>query len=404
MKRTGLFNAAHLLVAALLIAVGGVAVVAAPALAEPAYSTQTMGSVVVTATQAAGAWYTDRYAPASFESTTFEGQSRLRVGISSADSSSTRPPAYNSAFYNTQGRKFDVNSPVNSYVAGDLYIGADWATQNRRSDLWATTSDASNAIAGYPVFGFVHSNDATAGANGFRVFDQTGDGSWVVVPLPEGFTYGTWHNLRIQLNADSFTYYLDGKLVYTDKATFGSVRIDNMMVQAYNFSSSYDVYWDNVAAHPVGYVEPALAVWRFHSVKGIGSYLWTADPGEKAYTVDHLKTSWTHEGQAFAINENNAKNSATQWRFRNKKSGSYFYTSDPREKANVETNLTATWIYEGPTWNVSRDAGVTSPVWRFRCLKSATFLWTADPDEMASIDKNLKSTYKLEGIAYYLGK
>ena len=147
-----------------------------------------------------------------------------------------------------------------------------------------------------------------------------------------------------------------------------------------------------------------LAVWRFHSVKVVGSYLWTADPNEKANIQANLRKSWTFEGQAFAINTNNPKNNATQWRFRNKKLGTYFYTSDPNEKANLQANLSATWVFEGPVWNVSRDAVGTAPVWRFRCLKNPTFLWTSDPNEKLTIQMKLQKTYVLEGIAYYVGQ
>jgi hypothetical protein len=147
-----------------------------------------------------------------------------------------------------------------------------------------------------------------------------------------------------------------------------------------------------------------LPVWRFRSPKVVGSYLWSADPAEKANIMANLSKTWIYEGPAFNINRNNPKNSATMWRFRNKKLGTYFYTADPEEKANIIANLASTWIYEGPSWNVSRDSVGTIPVWRFRCLKKATYLWTSDPAEMQSIQSNLAGTYALEGVAYYIGQ
>jgi cell wall-associated protease len=52
-------------------------------------------------------------------------------------------------------------------------------------------------------------------------------------------------------------YLLDGKLVYTDANISGSTTFGNMMLQAYNFGDeNYDVYWDNVASHPIGWTEP----------------------------------------------------------------------------------------------------------------------------------------------------
>jgi putative cell wall-binding protein len=259
MQRTALSKAARVVAFSLLIAVGALVCAPATLLADsPLYFTDKMvGTLVLAAAQTPNAWYVDRYAPASFESTTFDGQPRLHIAISTSDSAANRPLGFDSTFYNTQGRKIDINTPVNSYIAGDLYIGADWETHNRRSDLWATTFDAvaTTTPSGYPIFGFVHNNSYAPSQNGFRVFDQTS--GWTMVPLPVGFTYGSWHNLRIEMYSDSFKYYLDGTLVYIDTVTNNSATFGNMMVQAYNFGDeNYDAYWDNVASRPIGYVEP----------------------------------------------------------------------------------------------------------------------------------------------------
>src|SRR6187455_2753802 len=53
------------------------------------------------------AWFTDRYAPSSFSNVgaLFGRNDVLAIVLSSADGAASRPPAYASAFYNTQGRK-----------------------------------------------------------------------------------------------------------------------------------------------------------------------------------------------------------------------------------------------------------------------------------------------------------
>jgi putative cell wall-binding protein len=227
---------------------------------EPAYFLDTFDtSTPTTDTRlfTPGVWTVDRYAPASFESTTFNGQGRLHVGISTNDSQANRPVDYAHPRFNTQGRNFLINTPAGSYIAGDLYIGSDWATHNRRADLWAAayTTSSPDAVT-WPVIGFVHDNSAPASQNGFRVWTDA-DG-WVMVPTPAGFTYGSWHNLRIEFLADCFRFFLDGKLVYTDRATSGASRLGLLMLQAYNFGDeSYDVYWDNIDSHPIGWSLPS---------------------------------------------------------------------------------------------------------------------------------------------------
>ena len=146
-------------------------------------------------------------------------------------------------------------------------------------------------------------------------------------------------------------------------------------------------------------------VWRFRQKNVTGSYLWTADPNEMANVSANLTKWWLYEGVAFNINEANPVNDAPLWRFRNLKSGTYLYTADVNEKTNIQNTLSGTWFLEGYNYSVSVTSDVTTvPVWRFRCLKNATYLWTSDPNEKLTIETTLKSTYKLEGVSYYIGQ
>ena len=84
--------------------------------------------VSTAATAAPGVWYTDRYAPAVFESYNFGGKMVLRHGVRVADSAANRPPAYSSTFYNTQGRKLDTNlSGATQSFSIDLWVDSTWA-------------------------------------------------------------------------------------------------------------------------------------------------------------------------------------------------------------------------------------------------------------------------------------
>jgi hypothetical protein len=393
-------------VVAVLIACA-LAASAVPAFAmSPVYFTDKMDSApVLSAAQAPNAWYVDRFAPASFESTTFDGQPRLRVGISTNDSAANRPLGFDSTFYNTQGRKFDINTPVESYIAGDLYVAADWATHNRRSDLWATTFDATptDPPAGYPIFGFVHNNSAAPDQNGFRVFDQTN--GWTMVPLPAGFAYGTWHNLRIELHADSFKYYLDNQLVYTDPVTGGSTTFGNMMVQAYNFGDEdYSAYWDNIASHPIGYVEPVtyVPVFRFYRPDR-GSHFYTSDPAEKDNVIDKLSKTYRYEGIAFELNTAAPTMVAPLFRFYNVRTGVHFYTASVAERDAVIANSSALYHYEGVAYDVSLSPA-DAPVYRFFNKKAGTHFYTASESEKQNTIDHLGATFTYEGIGYYLAR
>ena len=146
-----------------------------------------------------------------------------------------------------------------------------------------------------------------------------------------------------------------------------------------------------------------MPVWRFRNMHMVGSYLWTSDPAEKANIIATLGKTWSYEGVAFIVNRSNPLNSTPLWRFRNLRRGTYFYTANAAEKADVEATQSKTWTLEGVAWNVSLTP-TNTPVWRFRCLKDSTHLWTSDPNEKLSIESTLGKTYQLEGIAYWIGQ
>src|ERR1700712_509629 len=95
--------------------------------------------VSTSSSQAAGSWYTDRYAPSGFTApVSFGGDNRLQETISSADGANSRPGSFTSSFYNTQGRKYDLDAGVTS-MSIDLYVDSSWASTGRRmAGFWGT--------------------------------------------------------------------------------------------------------------------------------------------------------------------------------------------------------------------------------------------------------------------------
>lgn len=207
-------------------------------------ATQTFDTpVTITASQApvAGAWYVDRYAPAGFASPVlFAGDNRLKQSISAADGLNTRPPAFQSNFYNTQGRKFDLGAGVR-HLAIDLYVPGDWATSGRRmAGLWGTGFDATNTVSAFPIVEFA----SLDGTPRFRLFD--GSVGFVDIGLPTGFAFDSFTRLDIRLSGNSFVYRI-GDLTASAGAN-GSTSIGNVILQGHNNLAgvSYDIYWDNL--------------------------------------------------------------------------------------------------------------------------------------------------------------
>ena len=104
--------------------------------------------VAIAPTAAPGVWYTDRYAPAVFESYNFSGEMVLRHGVRVADSAANRPPAYSDVFYSTQGRKLDTNlAGSQQSMSIDLWLDSTMAgPDGRNAGLWATGVDAPTPV------------------------------------------------------------------------------------------------------------------------------------------------------------------------------------------------------------------------------------------------------------------
>ncbi len=238
----------------MFLAAASLACLALP-LASTARAGQTItfdspSDVVISATQAPGVWYTDRYAPASFASGQ-NGGSRTGVllqGISASDNNAGRPPAFSANFYNTQGRKFDLPSPTTTLQI-ELYVDRAWdslsqnisGAEGRLASFWATGVDNLNAVSNFPIIEFNNNRDGASG-NGFRVFDN--NLGFVDVG---GFTgYDKWYTLTMSLVGNQVLYNVNGTLVYTDTDAGGSVTLSNVILQGYNAGNSYSIAWDNL--------------------------------------------------------------------------------------------------------------------------------------------------------------
>jgi len=199
---------------------------------------------VLSSTSGPGVWYTDRYNPAGFTSAVFDGDRRLKHSISAADCEPCRPGGFNSAFYSTQGRNFQLPAGTTSHTI-QLYVPSDWATSGKRmAGFWGVAYDAGNAVSSYPILEFTQSPDGS-GQPRFRGWDNA-TGLWVDMGLPTGFTYDRWYTLSVKLVGGNWVYQVGDLSLTTTAGT--STRIGSTLLQGHNTVGgvSYDIYWDNL--------------------------------------------------------------------------------------------------------------------------------------------------------------
>ena len=218
-------------------------------LADQTYDTQGFATnPTLAATQTPGAWYVDRFAPAGFVSDVFGGSNRLKHSI-------LQSQTQGDAFYNTQGRKYDIAGSKAMNI--QLFVPAAWATTGRRmAGFWGTAVDGSNVVTRYPIIEFT-----SDGANPrFRVYDN---GTWIDLGLPTGFAYNQWYTLQIALLSNGAFLCSVGDRSTTISGG-GSVSIANAILQGYNHTPGldYDIYWDNFNAfdNPVAQNAPTVGV------------------------------------------------------------------------------------------------------------------------------------------------
>ncbi len=205
------------------------------------------GDVVLSSSQAPGAWYTDRYAPGVFESgVMFDGDYRLHQGIRSDGNQANRPTSQNGDFYNYQGRKYDVNSPSGTTISIDLFVDSAW-NDGVRAGMWTTMS---NGNLTYPIIEYVVAGDNGDGNayTGFRWW-QSGLG-WSSTSFENAAT-DEWYTLEIELTATDVLFSINGTSIGSVDNQ-GAHMIDNVILNAHNqgIAGEYDVYWDNFGGVP----------------------------------------------------------------------------------------------------------------------------------------------------------
>ena len=208
----------------------GALALALGAFSAPAFSTNLMPDLSTTA-----GWTTDRYDPASFTEVgpTLGYPDVIQISIDSSGNLNNRPAPYQSTFYNTQGKQYQVTGGPGDNVEVLLYVPSSWADSangNVRTDVWADTTDGSGGQGDFAVLGFTN----YGGPARFRGWDS-GLGQWDDLSTP--VVYDQWNLLDIEYDGTKFDYYVNGQLgLSLNDLSFAGNDFMTVFLQAYNFA------------------------------------------------------------------------------------------------------------------------------------------------------------------------
>jgi hypothetical protein len=212
-------------------------------------------------------WVANRYDPHSFSDVgTYQGLDNvLGIQITVQEGFNLRPSAYESTFYNTQGRDYAVSGGADTALAAALYIPSAWsdaANGSFRTDMWGVMTDGVTNGTDYPIIGFTN----YGGTPRYRVWDGNAPGGWVDLATP--VTYDAWTAFQIIFTGSSYVYTIDGAAVFTDSTINSSTGFSAVIMQAYNFYGDPSL----AGANPVDYT----AYWSHSSDSGVSD---TPEPG-----------------------------------------------------------------------------------------------------------------------------
>lgn len=216
-------------------------------------------------TASSSGWTPDRFAPAVWETATFDGDDRLHIKIDGADPSSGFR-AYQGKKYKDAGNE-SWHAGTSSRLTYRFYIDPVWETdgEKQQTGMWLVLGNASGSISAYPILEYQDSDANADGNAGFRAYvylsDSNGDfvgAEWLYIGLPKQLKIdpaeGGWVTVEAQIqktgDGAALKWRVNGKLVLDERGynVFApSTQLLEPILNTANFGEDQHYYYDDFA-------------------------------------------------------------------------------------------------------------------------------------------------------------
>jgi len=169
-----------------------------------------------------------------------------------------------------------------------------------------------------------------------------------------------------------------------------------------NFWNIYRRYFGSTFASP-----RYNPVYRFRS-KTNGTYIYTTSIAERVKLREGTnKKRWVYEGASFSVDTSVPVSQTTPlYRFKNKKTGKYSFTvSKAKYDARRTTAGRKTWWYSGVAFRIAKKSSPGAiTVWKFRNRKTGAYYFTHYKNQRDDLRSTAagKRKFSYEGIAFYM--
>jgi hypothetical protein len=143
-------------------------------------------------------------------------------------------------------------------------------------------------------------------------------------------------------------------------------------------------------------------MYRFYN-KTTGAYFFTTSEAERWRVIARKQAYIKFQGSVFTIDTSSTANVVPLYRLYNKIGQRYFYTASANEMAaalRLKRGRTPVYRVDAVAGNVSLSTG--TPVYRLYCRKTNTYIWTTSANEKAALIRSKQ--WKYNGVAFLLGQ